>query len=128
MKKYLPFVPFVVWLLFLLLLSSLPGSLLPNNLTKQFDKLIHFIEYFVLSFLWIAAVFKYSGSLSTRNRILSILFLIIVAVLDEIHQLIIPDRYFSIMDIVMDCIAVLSVILITVFINNDKLFKFWKKM
>ena len=71
----------------------------------------HFFVYFVLAILTMNA-FKRCG-LKKGKLILSVIsFCLLIAVLDEIHQLYVPGRYGSIFDVVIDVMGSLLGILI----------------
>ena len=72
----------------------------------DFGLIAHFVVYFIFGFLL-------SGALRTnfnwKNRfLLALLFCVLYAVLDEIHQYFEPERKFRISDIVLDSVSALG--------------------
>ncbi len=64
-------------------------------------KLAHFIEYFILGILTVNCFNAFN-----KNKILYIsLFCLIIAILDECHQLFVPGRSFGYIDIMIDFIG-----------------------
>lgn len=87
MKRYLS--P-ILWMLVIFLLSSIPGSALPV-LFPGADIVVHLIEYAILGFLW-----------GRRGIGAALVIGIIYGILDEIHQIYVPYREFSVLDIFVD--------------------------
>lgn len=96
MKKYI--LP-VLWMVVIFILSSIPGSVFPKIPFPGFDKLVHLMEYGILGFLWAKAF--------NSKITLTILIGIIFGIFDEIHQIFIPFREFSILDLLFDGIGVI---------------------
>lgn len=96
MKKYI--LP-ILWTVVIFVLSSIPGSEFPKLPFPGFDKLVHLVEYSILGFLWVKALGK---------RIITVILLgIIYGVFDEIHQIFVPFREFSVLDILVDGVGVI---------------------
>lgn len=89
----------VSWMVVIFILSSIPKEKLPELLFPGFDKIAHLIEYFILGFLWARALGK--------RAILVILLGIIYGISDEIHQIFVPLREFSVLDLLVDSIGVI---------------------
>jgi VanZ family protein len=96
-------VPLALWIAFIFVMSSIPD--LPGeyrNLPHHSDKVVHFIEYFVL------AILLYRGlsndGTGRMNMLLTALVLIGVGVagLDELYQSIVPGRDSSVADLASD--------------------------
>lgn len=92
--------------------SSIPGTKIETG-PPGFDKILHLIEYLILSALLYNAIA--SGRVRgrterDRNRILLVSFLIsaLYGVSDEIHQLFVPNRFFELFDILVDMVGSLS--------------------
>ncbi len=107
-KKKIPF----VWLalgyaILILIISSIP-DLSPPQLGFQYqDKFYHFIEYAVFSiFLFFALLNSQKGFLRKKVLLISLLIGASFAVLDELHQKLIPGRQADIFDFVADFIGV----------------------
>lgn len=82
----------LLWCVTLWLLSSMPGSTLPEVNVPNADKIVHF-GYFMIGSALLANAFHQSTRLSGRK-----LFFVVVATVmlvgaaDEIHQLFTPNR------------------------------------
>jgi VanZ family protein len=77
---------------------------------------MHFAEYGMLSFL---AFIYFAGNefrIGYRKIILIASCIILFAILDELHQKLIPGRTFSTRDIMSDVSGVLAAIVFTIFI------------
>ena len=96
-KKYI--LP-VSWMGLIFLLSSIPGSSFKALPFPGCDKLIHFAEYMVLGFLWARALAPGTAA--------AILIGIFFGITDEYHQIFVPLRQFCVVDIVFDCIGVIT--------------------
>lgn len=95
MKKYIP--P-ILWMLLIFVLSSIPGTVFPKIPFPGLDKLVHLIEYGILGFLWVRAL---------NGKIVSVILIgIIFGIFDEIHQIFVPFREFSVFDLIFDGIGV----------------------
>lgn len=90
MKQYI--LP-ILWMVVIFGLSSIPGSRIPP-LFPGFDILAHLIEYSILGFLWARAL--------QGKFFLAILLGILYGIFDEIHQVFVPLREFSIIDMLVD--------------------------
>jgi VanZ family protein len=86
-----------IWIWVIWFLSSLPAKHLPKMDTFNFDKVAHLAVYFILSIL-IFNNYKL-GLFGKNNRYVVLLFAIILASLDEAHQVISPNRVVSIYDL-----------------------------
>jgi VanZ family protein len=74
-----------------------------------FDKMVHFVEYFVLGFLlyrWFATVDQFSGK--SRVLIATMVVGIIYAFTDEWHQAFVPGRDSSFWDVLFDSSGVFA--------------------
>lgn len=96
------------WCLIIFVLSSVPGNRYPQVQWEYSDKAVHVCLYLaggVFSAMWF----------STRQIRLSaaILFCIFYGLTDELHQLLVPRRSFSLSDLAADSIG--SVIGVTLF-------------
>jgi len=94
--RYVPFF-FVYSIIFYL--SSRTVSELPSSIP---DVIPHFIEYFVLSFFFMRIV----RTANKKNILFLLIFLLLLAFLDEVHQLFVPTRFFSIKDVFMDLLGI----------------------
>lgn len=96
-KKYIP--P-ILWMIVIFILSSIPGKQFPEMPFPHFDKLAHIGLYSVLGFL-LARAFG-------RKTIVVILVGVIYGLLDETHQLFVPFREFSLLDLLSDTTGVIA--------------------
>lgn len=94
MKKYI--LP-VFWAIMIFSLSSIPGTKLPLYFFPGFDKVVHIIEYAILAFLW-CRVFR-------NNIFLTVILCVFFGLIDEIHQLYVPMREFSLLDLSADMLG-----------------------
>lgn len=109
-KKY--WVPVFLYAGFIFYISSIPA---PEILIKIDLSPIHIPEFFILSYLIFRALSR-EGAALWRTFALAIVITTIYGVTDEIHQLFVPGRSFSIFDIIFNFIG-----------SSLILFKFWKK-
>ena len=82
--------------------SIVPGFVFSTKSIWQYDKLIHFIEFFILGFLFINAVIH--TDLNTNKFLISMFILTLIPVIDEGLQYIfdIPGRVPEFYDFVFD--------------------------
>lgn len=87
--KLKPFLPAFFWLVIILIVSGLPSKNLPKAPFNEFDKLVHFLIYGLLSFLIMLGFYKQPNA-SFSNKIqlffsltISIVFGGIVELLQE---------------------------------------------
>ena len=108
MKIYKLF--FWIWAVVIVTLSSVPSLKIPLKDGISWDKLAHFSEYLILSFLYYKLKFQSGYSVqSIKTHLIYMLFTI--PLLDELHQLLIPGRQFSFYDIVADMLGFSMIIL-----------------
>lgn len=89
MKRF--FLP-ILWMVVIFAFSSIPGDKIPRA-PFGFDKLVHIFEYFILGYLW--------NRVLNRGSIVVIIG-VIYGFIDEVHQIFIPYREFSIIDLLAD--------------------------
>ena len=76
--------------------------------------LLHFAEFFVLSFLLLRAFVKYK----IRNPFyFAILFTILYGSVDELHQFLVPGRIMSFLDVIADSVGGLFILFVKVLRN-----------
>ncbi len=112
LKKLLSlWLPPIIWMGLIFLLSSRPTIKTTQIYWQDFlvKKTAHFIEYAILSFLYIRA---FLGSSFSRKKtfILAFLISLIYAASDEYHQSFIPGREPRVRDVVIDSIGALFAI------------------
>ncbi len=94
----------------IVVISSLP-KITPPPLGFRFeDKVYHFAEYSIFSFLLFLAFFKAKTDFFRRNVfIFSSLIGIIFAYSDEFHQRFVPGRFYDLYDFLADCLGVVLI-------------------
>lgn len=156
-KKFLSWVPVLLWMLIIFSLSAQPamesnglsknvtkiiieiiGKIIPfdiesstaMDLVSQFNHIVrkfaHFSAYLVLGVLVINA-FRKCGINGYKLFVFSIIFCVIYASSDEIHQLFVPGRGCQLKDVIIDSMGALTGIVIyeilSIFVNRGKDFK-----
>lgn len=100
-NKLLRYGPVVLWMCFMFFMSS--RSNLPTEGTLQVDFLVkksaHVAEYIVLNYLWFRAF-------GNKNLGQAMVYSLIYAFTDEIHQLFIPNRTGKLRDVGIDFIGI----------------------
>lgn len=97
-------VPVGLYALVIFFFSSLPSDQVPSPF-PGIDKLLHLVEYIPFGFLLLRA---FSGSFRVtplQALLWGIFVLTLYALSDEVHQLFVPGRYFSYLDMVFDVIG-----------------------
>ena len=101
-NKLKAWLPVIIYCGIIFTMSSFPVQL-PDAKISSFDKLVHVAEYAVLGLL-IARAFKIQKLKATS--FITILFAAELALLygaiDEIHQVFVPGRFASILDLLAD--------------------------
>ncbi|MCX7908980.1 MAG: VanZ family protein [Ignavibacteria bacterium] len=112
-KKSLLKVPAIAFAILIFLLSQIPGEKLPPNVFDLQDKVLHLFAYFLfgLSLIIATAVVKNR----TRAFLIVILIGFFYALLDELHQMFVPNRVCDITDWAADF---LGVVISLVFLNK----------
>ena len=78
---------------------------------KPIRKMAHMFSYFILSILSFLLIYRFY-KLEPITIVYTLIFCIIYAITDEIHQYFIPDRVASILDIIIDtCGAIIFLII-----------------
>jgi VanZ family protein len=101
--------------------SSIPGDQIPKEFQLTPDKLIHFVEYFILSVLlyrWLLIEFTSNNTYSLF--LLTLLIGSVFGALDENYQRLTPGRTPDIWDWVLDTIGVLLAAIICHLIFSQK--------
>ena len=101
---YVKLVPAIVIAVMIFYFSSLPNPLPPGPpgppSIVDINLILHICEFAALSF------FVAYGYFHKFNVKYVILFTVIYAVIDEIHQYFVPNRYFDVFDVFIDIIGV----------------------
>jgi VanZ family protein len=116
---------FIIWSIIILILTSIPGLHTPVDELWNVDKLAHFTVYLIFAFLFI--LMNINNDFKKTQHTL-ILLSIIVPIFDELHQIPIPGRQFSLLDIIADFIGFATIIVI--FKNKKirlKIFNFFSR-
>jgi VanZ family protein len=115
-SKYL----LIAWLLTIIILSSIPNiptlKIHTSRHVFRLDYLMHFGEYGILSFL---ALIYFTGDewkIGFRKVCLIVGSLILIAVLDELHQKLIPGRTYSLKDMMSDIGGIMVATIFTIIV------------
>ncbi|MCI9435156.1 MAG: VanZ family protein [Bacilli bacterium] len=93
-------------------------ELISNYLVFPIRKLAHFTLYFILGILFYNLIKSYIKN-NKKRIIVSLLFCLLYACSDEIHQIFIPGRSGEIRDVLIDSIgSFMGIILIYVFLKR----------
>ena len=98
--------PLAMWLAGMAAATSIPGDLIPTLPAPGLDKVVHALLYGGLAFLlqrWLRGGLRRPPA---RPLLLAGTVCGIYAVLDELHQLAIPKRTFSVGDLVADAVGI----------------------
>jgi len=100
------------WFLTIISVSSIPRiptlKIHTAHSEIRLDHIIHFCEYGFLAFMSFLTFAGKDFKLKYRRYILITLGLILFAVLDEYHQILIPGRAFNMKDILYNIAGILS--------------------
>ena len=115
---YVKLVPAIVIAILIFYFSSLPNPLPPGPPGPpsiiDINLILHICEFAGLSF------FVAYGYFHKFNVKYVILLTVIYAIIDEIHQYFVPNRYFDIFDVFIDIIGVVIGFLVFILIKNLK--------
>jgi VanZ family protein len=110
----------IAWVLTIIILSSLPNiptlKIHTARAEIRLDYMMHFCEYGVLTFM---AHLSFTGKefkINYKKFILIMVSLILFAILDELHQKLIPGRTYSLKDIVSNVTGILAAGLFTLIV------------
>lgn len=96
-------------MLLIIILSSLSKPPVPQPGWFEIDKLYHFIEYGVLSFLLLRAFMNSPRRLLSSEAVFfTVLATAAFGLTDEIHQAFVPGRFSSIVDWVFDALGAVA--------------------
>ncbi len=101
-NAFTPWIPVITWMTVIFIGSSL---VLKEGLSPftYADKCVHFVEFGILGFLLYCALYISKPNLPSVLRILSAAILTgLYGLSDEIHQLYVPTREFSLYDLTAD--------------------------
>lgn len=104
--------PAIICAAAIIIISSIPKLKAPNLGFPAFDKLAHFVEYAVFAFLTFRSFSRISRKMTMSwTFLLSVLFLSLFALLDEIFQHFVPGRHSDVYDFTMDILGALVVLI-----------------
>jgi VanZ family protein len=110
-KPYAKFI-LIAWLLTIIVLSSIPNipTLKIHTARGEFrlDYLMHFCEYGLLTFITFLSFAGNEFRVNYKAFLLITLSLILFAVIDELHQKIIPGRTYSLKDIASNVTGIVA--------------------
>ena len=111
--------PPVVWAALIFFLSSQSGEAFPDvTFVPNADKAAHVLEYALLAGLVARALFNYAWRTHTVSAsIVSLVTCFVFGVLNEFHQLSVPDRSFEWGDLGADAVGIGLGILVYVLIQ-----------
>ncbi|HEX7343619.1 MAG TPA: VanZ family protein [bacterium] len=100
--------PFLFWVLLIFAFSAYPKAIIPQSKYFSWDKLAHLVEFGILGYLAARAI-RFSGLrwLAARYGWITIIFGLLYAISDELHQLYVKGRYASVYDVIADFVGVL---------------------
>ena len=108
----------IAWVLTIIIVSSIPNipTLKIHTAGKEIrlDYLMHFCEYGVLTFMAFLSIVGKEFKIHFRKVLLIAAGLIMFAILDELHQKLIPGRSYNINDILSNVTGIMVVTIITV--------------
>ncbi|MDX9702588.1 MAG: VanZ family protein [Candidatus Auribacterota bacterium] len=101
-NKFTPWIPVAVWMSVIFIASSITLTEGVSPFTYA-DKIVHFLEFGILGFFLYFALYASNPDSSYKLRIfISTFFTGLYGLSDEIHQLFVPTREFSIYDLLAD--------------------------
>lgn len=99
--------PPLLWAAALFAASSFPGDELPPIVGRVWDKLLHAAAFGIFALLIDRSLRHQSRwpSLRSRSIPVAILLATLYGVTDELHQMLVPGRYVSVLDVVADAVG-----------------------
>ncbi|MCD4769226.1 MAG: VanZ family protein [Bacteroidales bacterium] len=108
----------VLWIILIILFSSLPKlpdiNIKTDNFSLRIDYIIHLLEYGSLTFFTILTFAPAEVKLVARKVLIVFISLLLFAMADEFHQLIIPGRTFNPVDLLFNALGIIGGTIITV--------------
>lgn len=106
------YIPPLAWMTLLFVLSSIPGPTADRTgwlswVTPPIQNLLHVPIYAVLSLLWLNALTKKTIA-TGQHYVMAIAISMAWATFEETYQTLIPGRYGSVSDLVLDVLGVLT--------------------
>ncbi|MBI2042998.1 VanZ family protein [Candidatus Pacearchaeota archaeon] len=115
-RRYFSLIMFLLIALEIFYISSIPGSKAPSGF-PLIPIIYHFSVFFLFGF-FLFFLIKGEKKANPYHIMLTLLFALIYATLDEIHQAFVPLRSPSINDVFIDFIGLSLSLLISVFISK----------
>ncbi|MEK6842421.1 MAG: VanZ family protein [Nanoarchaeota archaeon] len=116
-RRYVSLIMFFLIALEIFYLSSLPGSISPGTKIPFVTILYHFCAFFLFSF-FLFFLIKGDKKINSFYIFITLIFSLIYAILDEIHQSFVPLRSPSVNDVLIDFIGLSFSLLIAIFISK----------
>ncbi|MFH1594096.1 MAG: VanZ family protein [Candidatus Omnitrophota bacterium] len=104
----------IAYMLFIFILSSIPATedklagQIPMN--PMVGNLFHIPLFGMLAFLWMG-YFREKGFKFIKAALFTMVIVVLYAFTDEFHQMFVPGRYASFLDITLDTLGCLGVVL-----------------
>ena len=108
LSRFISFqLPAIFWALLIFISSSIPSQDLPKIGILRFDKIIHFLIYLILAYLCNRAVRNQNRYPALRKHHLAftVLCTLLYGATDELHQLFVPGRECSLLDLTADLVG-----------------------
>ena len=124
-KRILSSLPVILWMIFIFFLSSKENLPDLNKFILNFDKIAHFIVYFVLGiFLQVFLIINFD----LKRKQFYYIFIIAVgftfALSDEYHQIFVPNRKPDLYDLIFNFLGIIfSIFFIKIIKKNLKNYK-----
>lgn len=108
----------ITWALTIIIVSSIPNipTLKIHTARSEFrlDYLLHFCEYGILSFMSFLSFAEKQFKINYKKFMMITVSLVLFAILDELHQKLIPGRAYSIRDIASNVTGIMAAVVFTV--------------
>ena len=111
MKNTAVFIPPIFLMILIFISSSIPMDAGQDKLkfitvlTSTVQNILHIPIYGVLAYLWLNSFNKHSTAI-LKSVFLTLLITILYSLLDEFHQIFVPGRYGSLLDILFNLIGI----------------------
>jgi VanZ family protein len=112
MKRFVRYhLPAILYAALIICLSSIPDLGKPQLAVLSIDKLLHFGEYAIFAILIFRSFSNVSSRLGSRYVIyLSLLFIALFALFDELYQGYVPGRDPDVLDLLFDILGAALII------------------
>jgi VanZ family protein len=100
----------LIYAVLIFIISSIPQLTPPSLGFRLEDKVYHFIEYSIFSYLLFLTFYRSKTDLLKRKFFLfSSLIGILYAYSDEFHQRFVPGRFYDLYDFAADCMGIILI-------------------